>query len=55
MSDSGYHTYIAWRRLTGNGRRSRDEMSPAEQAEWDSLGIKKSTWPDVDPEEARLA
>jgi hypothetical protein len=36
MTDS----YIAWKRLTHNGKRGRDEMTPEEQAEWDSSRIK---------------
>jgi hypothetical protein len=42
-------------RLSHNGRRGRDKMSPREQAEWDSLGFKGvSLWPEIDQDEARL-
>lgn len=41
MTDA-YDKYIAWRRLTHNGRRGRDEMSPEEQREWDALGITEA-------------
>lgn len=34
-----YEKYIAWRRLTNGGRRSREEMSPESQVEYDALGV----------------
>ena len=48
-----YDTYIAWRRLTGNGRRTLEDMSPAAQAESEALEITKALRPD--PEDARGA
>lgn len=48
-----YDTYIAWKRLTHSGKRSRDEMSAPEQAEWDALGITEEPAPNA--EEARQA
>lgn len=38
---AAYDAYITWRRLTHNGHRSRDEMSPADQQEYDSYGFKR--------------
>lgn len=34
-----YKAYIAWRRLTHNGHRSRDQMSLKEQAEFDAFAL----------------
>jgi len=34
-----YETYIAWMRLTHNGRRTRIEMSETERAEYDALKV----------------
>jgi hypothetical protein len=48
-----YDKYIAWRRLTNNGRRGRDEMSPESQAEYDSHGFQELSAPDF--EEAKRA
>lgn len=48
-----YDTYIAWRRLTHNGKRGRDEMSAREQEEYDALEVSQAPGPD--PEEARRA
>jgi hypothetical protein len=36
-----YDRYIVWKRLTHNGWRGRDQMSPAEQAEYDSHQFKR--------------
>jgi hypothetical protein len=50
----GYHSYLIWRRLSHNGRRTRKDLSPAQQAEWDAAGITESSfWPEIDQEEAR--
>lgn len=38
-----YDKYVAWMRLTHNGRRLREDMPPAAQAEYDSIGIKEGT------------
>jgi hypothetical protein len=46
-----YEGYIAWRRLSRNGVRGRDEMSAAEQREWDAWGFRQALGPD--PDEAR--
>lgn len=43
-----YDKYIAWRRLTHNGQRSREEMSPASRAEYDSYGFREAPAPDLD-------
>jgi hypothetical protein len=48
-----YKAYIAWRRLTDNGHRKRDEMSPSEQAEYDRFGFRKT--PPMTPAEAAEA
>jgi hypothetical protein len=48
-----YSSYIAWRRLTHNGQRDRQQMSPGDQQEWDALGIREGKLLDADPEEAR--
>ena len=48
-----YDKYIAWRRLTNNGRRSRDQMSPEAQVEYDGYGFKEM--PAADFEEAKRA
>lgn len=53
MPDSNLDHYLAWRRLTNNGRRGRDEMSPESQAEYDALGITTEAGPD--PEQAKRA
>jgi hypothetical protein len=37
-----YHTYIRWRSLSNNGARKRADLSPAEQQEWDALGITEA-------------
>jgi len=50
-----YDRYIAWRRLTHNGERSREQMSASEQAEWDALGIQESVLLEGSFEEAKLA
>jgi hypothetical protein len=34
-----YDDYITWMRLTHNGRRSRSDMSPREQEEYDTLKV----------------
>jgi hypothetical protein len=34
-----YEKYIAWKRLTHNGKLGREEMSPESQAEYDALGV----------------
>jgi hypothetical protein len=34
-----YEKYIVWRRLTNNGRRGREDMSPESQAEYDAQGF----------------
>jgi hypothetical protein len=44
MSDDKYRKYIAWMRLTHNGRRGRKQMSPKEQAEYDGLGFGQGQW-----------
>jgi hypothetical protein len=49
-----YEKYIAWRRLTNNGRRTRDEMSPESQAEYDALGYQEELL-EGSYEEAKLA
>ena len=36
-----YRNYITWKRLTHNGRRTREQMTPESQAEWDALGVKE--------------
>ena len=46
-----YDAYIAWRRLTHNGHRNRDQMSPEAQAEYDSYGFKAATPPPFTAEE----
>ena len=48
MPDSNLDAYLAWRRLTNNGRRGREEMSPESQAEYDSFGFKEMSAPDYD-------
>jgi hypothetical protein len=51
-----YESYIAWKRLTHNSRRSREQMSPEDQTEWDALGIKRVVrTPETALEEARQA
>lgn len=44
-----HDAYIAWRRLTNNGRRTREQMSPESQAEYDTWGFKQV--PPPTPEE----
>lgn len=46
-----YDGYIAWRRLTHNGSRTREQMSSADQAEYDSYRFQKDDG--VDPVEAK--
>jgi hypothetical protein len=53
-----YHAYIAWRRLSHNGARKRADLTPEEQAEWDSYGITEGSLDElvgggVDPDEAK--
>ena len=48
-----YDTYIIWMRLTHNGRRSRSDMPPADQAEYDALKVTQAPAPDY--EEAKRA
>jgi hypothetical protein len=43
-----YVTYIAWRRLTHDGSRGREQMSAASRAEYDSLGITEAPAPDYE-------
>jgi hypothetical protein len=38
---SAYQRYIAWMRLTDNGRRTRDQMTSLDRQEYDSLGIRQ--------------
>ena len=53
---SHYSTYVAWKRLTHGGTRSREDMSPTEQAEFDALGTKtaKPLTPEERAEAKRL-
>jgi hypothetical protein len=37
-----YDAYIAWKRLSCSGHRDRSEMSPGQQAEWDSWGLSQA-------------
>jgi hypothetical protein len=49
-----YEGYIAWRRLSHNGKRTRADLTPEQQREWDDWGFKgASLWPDIDQDEAR--
>jgi hypothetical protein len=48
-----YERYVAWMRLTHNGRRGREQMPPQAQREWDTLGITGVLPPD--PEQAHRA
>jgi hypothetical protein len=41
QAKANYHAFIRWKVLTHNGHRSRDEMTPEQQAEYDALGIKR--------------
>jgi hypothetical protein len=51
--NSMYEKYLAWRRLTRNGQKSRHQMSPQDQAAYDALGITEAAPPDS--EEAKRA
>ena len=42
MTDN-YDRYVTWKRLTHSGARNRDDMTPAEQVEWDAMGFTQST------------
>src|SRR5262249_36840638 len=55
IRDVSYDRYIAWRRLTHNGERSREQMSAQDQAEYDALGIQESVLLEGSFEEAKLA
>jgi hypothetical protein len=48
---ASYQAYVAWKRLSHSGRRSRADLSSALQEEWDAAGIKEgSWWPALDHE-----
>lgn len=53
MSNAKYYKYIAWKRLTHSGKRSRSEMSSKERQEWDALSFQVA--PPINPEEAKQA
>jgi hypothetical protein len=50
-----YDKYIIWMRLTHNGRRSRAEMSPQDQAEYDAQGYGDGSESRMTPEQAEEA
>ena len=50
-----YKGYIAWSRLTHNGHRKRDQMSPADQAEYDAFGLGPESEAGLEHEEAKRA
>jgi hypothetical protein len=41
LRSMSYPNYVVWLRLTHSGRRGRDEMSAAEQPEYDSCGFRQ--------------
>jgi len=48
-----YDRYVAWRRLTHNGHRTREQMSLKDQAEFDALGLKEIKTDAADAAEAK--
>jgi hypothetical protein len=50
-----YENYIAWRRLTHNGRLKSEQMSPRAQAEYEALGIRTVPWPTMSEEAQEAA
>jgi len=52
MTDN-YDRYVTWKRLTHSGARNRDDMTPAEQEEWDAWEFRANQPAQVDAEEAR--